>query len=48
MEKRVTEIFFKKIKELFIEELVLKFYILSLLIKIKIDILDYILGVYLA
>ena len=32
---------------LFIKELVLKTYILSLLIKIKTDISDYILGVYL-
>ena len=33
--------------KLFIKELVLKIYILSLLIKVKIDILNYILGVYL-
>ena len=39
---------FKEVKELFIKELVLKFYKLSLLIKVKIDILDFILGVYLA
>ena len=39
---------FKKVKELFAKEPVLKIYNLSLLIKVKIDILDFILGVYLA
>ena len=38
---------FKKLKELFIVELILKIYTLSLLIVIKIDILDFALGVYL-
>ena len=38
---------FKKIKELFMEEPVLKIYKLSLLIKVEIDILDFILRVYL-
>ena len=38
---------FKEVKKLFTKELVLKIYILSLLIKVKIDTLDYILGVYL-
>ena len=38
---------FKKLKELFIAELILKIYTLSLLIVIKIDILDFVLGVYL-
>ena len=38
---------FKKLKELFTLELILKIYILSLLIVVKIDILDFILGVYL-
>ena len=38
---------FKKLKELFIVELILKIYTPSLLIVIKIDILDFILGVYL-
>ena len=38
---------FKKSKELFIVKLILKNYILSLLIVIKTDILDFILGVYL-
>ena len=39
---------FKKIKELFTKELILKIYNLSLLIKVKIDILDFTLRVYLA
>ena len=38
---------FKELKELFIVELILKIYILSLLTVVKIDILDFILGVYL-
>ena len=38
---------FNKVKELFIKELVLKIYELSLLIKVKIDVLDFILKVYL-
>ena len=38
---------FKKLKELFIVELILKIYILNLLIVVKIDILDFILGIYL-
>ena len=38
---------FKKVKELFIKELVLKIYKLSLLIKVETDVLDFILGVYL-
>ena len=36
---------FKKLKELFIVELILKIYILNLLIVVKIDILDFILGI---
>ena len=39
---------FKKVKELFIKELVLKIYKSSLLIKVKINALDFILRVYLA
>ena len=39
---------FKEVKELFIKELVLRIYKLSLLIKVKIDALDFTLGVYLA
>ena len=38
---------FKKLKELFIAELILKIYIPNLLIVIKIDVLDFILGIYL-
>ena len=39
---------FKEVKELFIKELVLRIYKLSLLIKVKTDILDFTLKVYLA
>ena len=38
---------FKEVKELFIKKLVLRIYKLSLLIKIKIDALDFTLKVYL-
>jgi hypothetical protein len=38
---------FKELKELFIIKLILKIYILSLLIVVKIDILDFVLGIYL-
>ena len=38
---------FKELKNLFIMELILKIYILSLLTVVKIDALDFILGVYL-
>ena len=38
---------FKKLKELFIKELILKIYTLSLLIVVKIDILDFVLDIYL-
>ena len=38
---------FKKLKKLFTVELILKIYTLSLLIVVKIDVLDFILGVYL-
>ena len=38
---------FKEVKELFIKELILRIYISSLLIKVKIDTLDLILRVYL-
>ena len=37
----------KKLKELFIAELILKIYMLSLLIVVKTDILDFVLGIYL-
>ena len=38
---------FKKLKELFIVKPILKIYILSLLIVVKTDVLDFILGIYL-
>ena len=38
---------FKELKELFIAELILKIYTLSLPIVVKIDISDFVLGVYL-
>ena len=38
---------FKKLKELFTVKPILKIYTLSLLIVVKIDILDFVLGVYL-
>ena len=45
--QKEQQILFKKLKELFIAELILKIYILNLLIVVKIDILDFILGIYL-
>ena len=39
--------FFKKLKELFTAELILKIYIPSLLTVVEIDVLDFVLGVYL-
>ena len=38
---------FKEVKELFTKEPILRIYKLSLLIKVKTDILNFILGVYL-
>ena len=38
---------FKELKELFIAELILKIYTLSLLTVVKTDVLDFILSVYL-
>ena len=38
---------FKKLKELFTVELILKIYTLSLLTVVEIDVLDFILGIYL-
>ena len=38
---------FKEIKELFAKKLVLRIYKLSLIIKVEIDVLDFILRVYL-
>jgi len=46
MEGRVI-VAFKEVKELFIKEPVLKIYIPTLLIRVKIDILDFALRVYL-
>ena len=47
MARRIKKILFKELKELFTAELILKIYILSLLIIVKTDISDFILGVYL-
>ena len=44
--KRVINAF-KELKKLFTVELILKIYILSLLIVVKTDVLDFILGIYL-
>ena len=38
---------FKELKKLFIVKPILKIYTLSLLIMVKIDILDFVLGIYL-
>ena len=38
---------FKELKKLFTAELILKIYMLSLLTVVKIDALDFILGIYL-
>ena len=38
---------FKELKELFIAELILKIYTLSLLTVVEIDVLDFVLGIYL-
>jgi hypothetical protein len=38
---------FKELKEFFIVELILKIYILNLLIVVKINILDFIIGAFL-
>ena len=45
--KKSKKTLFKKLKEFFIAELILKIYILSLLIVVKTDISDFVLGVYL-
>ena len=44
---RKIKILFKELKELFTAEPILKIYILNLLIVVKINILDFILGIYL-
>ena len=46
MAERVKDAF-KELKELFIAKPILKIYILSLLIIVKIDVLDFVLGIYL-
>ena len=45
--KKSKKKLFKKLKELFTAELILKIYTLSLLIVVKIDVLNFILGIYL-
>ena len=45
--QKEQKILFKKLKELFIAELILKIYTLSLLTVVKTDVLDFILGIYL-
>ena len=42
-----VRILFKKLKELFTVELILKIYILNLPIVVEIDVSDFVLGVYL-
>ena len=46
MGKRVTRIILKKIMNKFIKKLILKIYKQELLIRVKIDLLDFILKVY--
>jgi len=46
MELEIKKLF-NRIKEKFIKELILKIYLLILPTRVKIDILDFILGVYL-
>ena len=46
-EQKEQKKLFKKLKELFTAEPILKIYILSLLIVIKTDILDFVLSIYL-
>ena len=45
--QKEQKILFKKLKELFTVELILKIYMLSLLIVVKTNVLDFALGVYL-
>ena len=45
--QKEQQLLFQELKELFTVELILKIYILSLLIVVKIDILNFILGIYL-
>ena len=46
-QKKEQKILFKKLKELFTAKLILKIYTLSLLIVVKTDVLNFVLGVYL-
>ena len=46
-QQKEQQMLFKKLKELFIIKLILKIYTPSLLIVVKTDALDFILGVYL-
>ena len=45
--RKNKKILFKELKELFIVKLILKIYTLSLLIVVEIDVLDFVLGIYL-
>ena len=45
--QKEQQMLFKELKKLFIAEPILKIYILSLLIVVKTDTLDFILGIYL-
>ena len=45
-QKKKQKELFKEIKNKFIEELIIKIYRLELLIRVKMDLLDFILGVY--
>ena len=46
-QQKEQKMLFKKLKELFTAEPILKIYILSLLTVIKIDVSDFVLGIYL-
>ena len=46
-QQKEQKILFKELKKLFTAELILKIYTLSLLIVIEIDVLDFVLGIYL-
>ena len=46
-QQKEQKMLFKELKELFIVELILKIYILSLLTVVKTDVLDFVLGIYL-
>ena len=46
-QEKEQKILFKELKELFTVEPILKIYTLSLLIVVKIDVLNFVLGIYL-